>query len=149
MSSLERMSSMSVWPARRARMAAKSTGRGCSWIWTESRAERWVKMRWPQTSQPGRGEVAAISEWSRYALEGADLLLEALPAGFHRSNESRVRRIKCGWPVRNLSVSVTWMEAARLTAVERMPAVSQVSTLPEGGLGKMQARQAVGATGSG
>jgi hypothetical protein len=46
--------------------------------------------------------------------------------------------------VRNLRASVTWMEAARLTAVERMPAVSQVSTLPVGGLGKMQARQAVG-----
>ena len=55
-----------------------------------------------------------------------------------------MRRMRWGWPVRNLSASVTWMEAARLTAVERMPAVSQVSTLPEGGLGKMQARQAVG-----
>ncbi len=52
--------------------------------------------------------------------------------------------MRWGWPVRNLRASVTWMEAARLTAVERMPAVSQVSTLPEGGLGKMQARQAVG-----
>ena len=36
------------------------------------------------------------------------------------------------------------MEAARLTAVLRMPEVSQVSTGPVGGLGKMQARQAVG-----
>ena len=69
------------------------------------------------------------------------------PAGFQRSKESRVRRMRCGWPVRNLSASVTWMEAARLTAVERMPAVSQVSTLPVGGLGKMQARQAVAGTG--
>ena len=52
--------------------------------------------------------------------------------------------------VRNFRASVTWREAARLTAVERMPAVSQVSTLPEGAEGKMQARQAVaGATGSG
>ena len=41
------------------------------------------------------------------------------------------------------------MEAARLTAVERMPAVSQVSTGPVGGLGKMQARQAVGEAGLG
>ncbi len=41
------------------------------------------------------------------------------------------------------------MEAARLTAVERMPAVSQVSTGPVGGLGKMQARQAVGRQGVG
>jgi hypothetical protein len=41
-----------------------------------------------------------------------------------------------GWPVRNLRASVTWMEAARLTAVERMPAVSQVSTLPEGAWGR-------------
>jgi hypothetical protein len=46
--------------------------------------------------------------------------------------------------VRNLRASVTWRDAARLTAVERMPAVSQVSMLPEGGAGKMQARQAVG-----
>ena len=38
---------------------------------------------------------------------------------------------------------MTWMEAARLTAVLRMPEVSQVSTGPEGGLGKRQARQAV------
>ncbi len=48
-------------------------------------------------------------------------------------------------PVKYLRASVTWMEAARLTAVLRMPAVSQVSTGPEGGLGKMQARQAVSA----
>ncbi len=44
--------------------------------------------------------------------------------------------MRWGWPVRNFSASVTWMEAARLTAVERMPAVSQVSTLPDGRLGK-------------
>ena len=49
-----------------------------------------------------------------------------------------------GWWVRSLRASVAWREAARLTAVERMPAVSQVSTVPVGGLGKMQARQAVG-----
>ena len=41
---------------------------------------------------------------------------------------------------------MTWMEAARLTAVERMPAVSQVSVLPAGVVGKMQARQAVRGT---
>jgi len=52
--------------------------------------------------------------------------------------------MRWGWLVRSLRASVTWMEAARLTAVERMPAVSQVSTGPVGGLGKMQARQAVG-----
>jgi hypothetical protein len=55
--------------------------------------------------------------------------------------------MRWGWLVRNLRASVTWMEAARLTAVERMPAVSQVSTGPVGGLGKMQARQAVGRQG--
>ena len=60
-----------------------------------------------------------------------------------RSKEIRERRMRWGWRVRNLRASVTWMEAARLTAVERMPAVSQVSTLPEGAEGKMQARQAV------
>ena len=56
--------------------------------------------------------------------------------------------MRSGWWVRNLRASVTWREAARLTAVERMPAVSQVSTLPEGAEGKMQARQAVGGQGS-
>ena len=54
-----------------------------------------------------------------------------------------MRRIVSGWWVRNLRASVTCREAARLTAVERMPAVSQVSTLPDGAEGKMQARQAV------
>jgi len=53
--------------------------------------------------------------------------------------------MRWGWLVRSLRASVTWMEAARLTAVARMPEVSQVSTGPVGGLGKMQARQAVGA----
>ena len=66
------------------------------------------------------------------------------PSGVQRSKDKRVRRIRWGWLVRNLRASVTWMEAARLTAVERMPAVSQVSTGPVGGVGKMQAREAVG-----
>ena len=57
--------------------------------------------------------------------------------------------MRWGWLVRSLRASVAWMEAARLTAVERMPAVSQVSTGPVGGLGKMQARQAVGGQGVG
>ncbi len=52
--------------------------------------------------------------------------------------------MRWGWLVRSLRASVAWMEAARLTAVERMPAVSQVSTGPVGGLGKMQERQAPG-----
>ncbi len=52
--------------------------------------------------------------------------------------------MRWGWLVRSLRASVVWMDAARLTAVERMPAVSQVSTGPVGGLGKIQARQAVG-----
>ena len=50
--------------------------------------------------------------------------------------------MRWGWPVRNLRASVVWREAARLTAVERMPAVSQVSTLPVGADGKRQERQA-------
>jgi len=85
-------------------------------------------MRWSQTSQPTRGVEVLISE----------------RVFCQRSKERRVRRIDCGWWVRNLRASVTWREAARLTAVERIPAVSQVSTLPEGAAGKMQARQAVG-----
>jgi len=55
--------------------------------------------------------------------------------------------MRWGWLVRSLRASVTWMEAARLTAVERIPAVSQVSTLPVGAEGKMQARQAVAVSG--
>jgi len=91
-------------------------------------------MRWLQTSQSGRGVEVLISE----------------RVFCQRSKERRVRRITSGWWVRNFRASVTWREAARFTAVERMPAVSQVSTLPEGAEGKMQARQAVaGATGSG
>lgn len=127
------------WGASLVRMMAKSTGRWCSWIWTELRPQRvmwgrpsparWVKVRCPQTVQPGRGLAALIS------LRSFD----------HKSKERRVRRRSWGWPVRSLRASVTWMEAARFTAVERMPAVSQVSTGPEGGLGKMQAMQAVGA----
>ena len=53
-----------------------------------------------------------------------------------------MRRICAMLPVRNFRASVVWMEAAKLTAVERMPAVSQVSTEPEGGVGKRQERQA-------
>ncbi len=128
----------SPWGLRRSRMAAKSTGRWCSWIWTELRPQRvmwgrpsparWEKMRWPQTVQAGLGVLVLIS----------------LRSFVHRSWERRVRRMRWGWLVRSLRASVAWMEAARLTAVERMPAVSQVSTGPVGGLGKMQARQAVG-----
>ncbi len=81
-----------------------------------------------QTSQSGRGVEVLISE---------RVLSQ-------RSKEIRVRRIWSDWWVRYLRASVTWREAARLTAVERMPAVSQVSTLPVGAEGKMQARQAVG-----
>src|SRR5580692_6878779 len=85
-------------------------------------------MRLPQTLQAGLGELVLISlRWL-----------------VHRSWLRRVRRRRWGWLVRSLRASVVWMEAARLTAVERMPAVSQVSTGLVGGLGKMQARQAVG-----
>ena len=52
-------------------MAAKSTGRWCSWIWTELRPQRvmwgrpsparWEKMRWPQTVQSGLGVAVLIS----------------------------------------------------------------------------------------
>src|SRR5580698_3171460 len=90
-------------------------------------------MCWPQTVQAGFGLVVLIS------LRSFD----------HRSNDRNVRRIRWGWLVRSLRASVTWMEAARLTAVERMPEVSQVSTGPDGGLGKMQARQGVGDRGEG
>ena len=125
-------------------MAAKSTGRWCSWIWTELRPqrviwgrpspERWEKMRLPQTVQAGFGVLVLISLRARLPW----------PSGDQRSKLRRVRRMRWGWLVRSLRASVVWMEAARLTAVERMPAVSQVSTGPVGGLGKRQARQAVG-----
>ena len=91
------------------------------------------------------GEDALAADLAIGARRAGGDLGAALPLGrVQRSKESRVRRMRWGWPVRSLRASVTWMEAARLTAVERMPAVSQVSALPEGGLGKMQARQAVG-----
>src|SRR5277367_5436015 len=60
-----------------------------------------------------------------------------------RSQERSVCRSRSHAPVRNLIASVTAIEAARLTAEFRMPAVSQVSTVPVGGSGKIQARQAV------
>src|SRR6202044_1615957 len=85
-------------------------------------------MRWPQTVHAGLGLAVEIS----------------LCSFDQRSWESNVRRMRWGWLVRSLRASVVCMEAARLTAVERIPAVSQVSTGPVGGLGKMQARQAVG-----
>ena len=84
-------------------------------------------MRWPQTSQSGRGWLVEISE----------------RVFAQRSKERSVRRICSGWWVKNLRASVTCREAARFTAVERMPAVSQVSTLPVGAEGKMQERQEV------
>src|SRR5436190_6989943 len=90
-------------------------------------------MRWPQTAQPGLGVLVLI----------------LLRWFVQRSWETRVRRRRWGWLVRSLRASVDWMDAARLTAVERIPAVSQVSTGPVGGFGKMQARQAVGLYGSG
>ena len=85
-------------------------------------------MRWPQTVQSGLGLVVLIS----------------LRSLVQRSKERSERRRRWGWLVRSLRASVTWMEAARLTAVARIPEVSQVSTGPVGGLGKMQERQGVG-----
>jgi len=72
--SLERRESMSACWRRRAVRVAKSMGRWCSWIWTESRPQRvmgarswparWVKIRRPQTSQSGRwssgGDLGAV-----------------------------------------------------------------------------------------
>src|ERR1700738_1278015 len=102
-------------------------------MWGRPSPERCEKMRWPQTVQAGLGAPALI--WLRSLVQ--------------RSWARRVRRRRCGWLVRRLRASVVWMEAAKLTAVERMPAVSQVSTGPVGGLGKMQERQAVGRQGGG
>src|SRR6185437_11658319 len=87
----------------------------------------WRKSRASQAGQPARGAAAETSDHSL----------------FQRSKESRVRRIASFEPVRNLMASVTAMEAARFTAVFRIPAVSHVSTAPLGGSGKRQARQAV------
>jgi hypothetical protein len=54
-----------------------------------------------------------------------------------------VRRIFERAPTRNFSASVAAIEATRFTAEFKMPAVSQVSTVPRGDSGKMQARHAV------
>src|SRR5947209_2369389 len=97
-------------------------------MWGRPSPERWEKMRCAQTVQPGLGVLVLIS--LRWFVQ--------------RSWDTRVRRRRWGWLVRSLRASVDWMDAARLTAVERIPAVSQVSTGPVGGLGKMQERQAVG-----
>src|ERR1035441_10498729 len=90
---------------------------------------RWMKSRSPQARQPGRGLAAEISACSFV----------------HTSNESRVRRSSGALapPTRSLSASVAAIDATRFTAELRMPEVSQVSTMPRGESGKMQARQAV------
>src|SRR5579863_712424 len=88
-----------------------------------------MKLRSAQARQPGRGLPALISACS---------LVQT-------SNESRVLR-RCGDfdpPTSSFSVSVAAIDATRLTAEFRMPEVSQVSTIPRGESGKMQARQAV------
>src|SRR5579872_1673514 len=88
-----------------------------------------MKLRSPQARHPERGLAAEIS---------AGKLVQ-------RSNESRVRRTMgaCGPWTRTLSASVAAIEATRFTAEFRMPEVSQVSTIPRGESGKMQARHAV------
>src|SRR5579863_4012502 len=88
-----------------------------------------MKSRTPQARQAGRGCAAEISACSFV----------------HKSKERSVRR-KVGAvapATKNFSASVAAMEATRFTAEFRMPEVSQVSTMPLGESGKIQARQAV------
>src|SRR5580704_474553 len=88
-----------------------------------------MKLRWPQARHPGRGFAAEISACS---------LVQT-------SNESKVRRSWAGFgpPTSNFSVSVAAIDATRFTVEFRIPEVSQVSTMPRGESGKMQARQEV------
>src|SRR5258708_3434890 len=88
-----------------------------------------MKSRSSQARQPGRGLAAEISACS----------LD------QTSNETKLRR-SWGEPgplTKNLSASVAATDATRFTAELRIPEVSQVSTMPRGESGKMQARQAV------
>src|SRR6266550_1345361 len=91
-----------------------------------------MKFRAPQARHPGSGRAAETSARS---------LVQT-------SQESRLRRIFDSAPTdraptRNFKVSVATIDATKLTAEFRMPAVSQVATVPRGGSGKTQARQAV------
>src|SRR5579862_9703595 len=88
-----------------------------------------MKSRSAHARQPGRGLAAEISACS---------LLQT-------SNESKVRRRsgEVGPPTRNLIASVAATDATKFTAELRIPDVSQVSTMPRGESGKIQARQAV------
>src|SRR6478672_13011768 len=86
-----------------------------------------MNSRFSQVWQPGRGREAAISACSL----------------LHTSNESKVRRNLSLAPTRNLIASVDWIDPIRFTALLRIPAVSQVSIVPSGGAGKIQARHAV------
>ncbi len=127
---------MSAWCARRSRRAARSMGRWCSWIWTELRPQRvmcgrpsparWVKVRSAADGAGGvgcgGGDFAAIEARARGEVPEVE------------GEEGAAEEV--GLAGEELEGSVTWMEAARLTAVERMPAVSQVSTGPDGGLGE-------------
>ena len=117
--------------------SVSEVGRWCSWICTAFRPhkvmcgrpepERCVKTRPPQTRQSGSGA----------ALETSDCWL------VHTSYERNVRRSRLGWLVSSFKASAVCNDAARLTAAPRIPAVSQVSTRPEGGAGNRQARHAV------
>src|SRR5579872_5592266 len=88
-----------------------------------------MKSRSPQARHEVRGLAAEISACSFV----------------QRSKERRVRRrvgASESW-TRILSASVAAIDATRFTAEFRMPEVSQVSTMPRGESGKMQAIHAV------
>jgi len=77
-------------------------------IWGRSSHADGPKSRCWQTVHCALGVAALISAWSLV----------------HKSRPSRVRRILSRAPTRNFNASVTSTDAAKLTAVFRMPAVS-------------------------
>src|SRR5258708_417281 len=96
-------------------------------MWGRPKPARWTKSRSEQVRQPSLGVLAMISDRS----------LD------HRSKETKVLRTRSRSPTRNFKASVASIEATRFTAEFKIPAVSQVSTVPAGGSAKRQVRQAV------
>src|SRR5208283_3432714 len=88
-----------------------------------------TKFRSPHARQPARGFPAAISATSFV----------------HTSSDHKVFRNfpSAASPTNNFKASVAATDATAFTAEFNIPEVSQVSTIPRGVSGKMQARHAV------
>jgi len=92
------------------------------------------------TSEMDKVTVSA-STTALPGLGGGNLGMLVGPDIERKQRAPELRRVYIG--DKKLQRPVAAIEATRLTAEFRMPAVSQVSTMPRGESGKMQARQAV------